>query len=175
MGVLRNFGILLCKKNMKERWLTIEEYPDYQISDRGKVKSNTNYKRGRLMKTFLDGNGYLRVNLRKNKERYPNNMVHHLVAKAFVENPNGYKILNHKNGIKTDNRAENIEWCTQKQNVHHAVANGLFGARKITLAQANRIRYLYSTGNYSYTDLKNIFGIGTSSIGNIINNKAYLY
>jgi DNA invertase Pin-like site-specific DNA recombinase len=51
--------------------------------------------------------------------------IHRLLAEHFIPNPNNYKEINHKNGIKTDNRIENLEWCTHSYNCKHAITTGL--------------------------------------------------
>lgn len=68
--------------------------------------------------------GYLQVRLNrgKNGKSY---LVHRLVAETFIENKNNYNVVNHINGIKTDNNATNLEWCTQSKNMLHAYANNL--------------------------------------------------
>ena len=71
-----------------------------------------------------NGKGYLRVKLSKNNK--PKRvMLHRIIAEAFIENPNNYKTVNHKDGNKLNNSIENLEWCTQSENCIHAIKNGL--------------------------------------------------
>lgn len=92
----------------------------YEVSNEGQVKRLVNGK----VKKPSDFDGYQAVCLFKNlkTERV---FVHRIVASAFIENSENKPQINHKNGIKTDNRVENLEWCTQKENTNHAVRTGL--------------------------------------------------
>ena len=95
-----------------EEWRVIEEFPQYKVSNLGRV---INVKKNKLMTITIRPNGYCVVKLSKNnvaRER----KVHRLVAIAFIENPNNYKCVNHKNEDKTDNRVENLEWCNHQYN-----------------------------------------------------------
>lgn len=83
-----------------------------------------NKKTERILKPFINIHGYVRANLQKNNKR-KNYSVHRLVAIAFIENPNKLPVVNHINGIKTDNRVENLEWCTTKENNQKAIDTGL--------------------------------------------------
>lgn len=103
---------------MSEIWKDIKRYEGlYQVSNIGKIKRIG--KNERIKKTFIDKNGYERVELSKlgvNKKY----SVHRLVAEAFINNCFNKKEINHKNGIKTDNRVENLEWVTRSENELHA-------------------------------------------------------
>ena len=108
-----------------EEWRDIKGYEGYyQISNFGRVKSlsrdvgSNRCKKETIMKTSLDKDGYEHLVLRKNgKQRHFR--VNRLVAEAFLENPNNYPQVNHKDEDKTNNNANNLEWCSAKYNVNY--------------------------------------------------------
>lgn len=99
-----------------EIWKQVEN--GYSVSSEGRVRND---KSGLLLKPTVGKVGYPVVCLGKSVYRY----VHRLVAQAFIENPTYRRCVNHKNGCKSDNRLENLEWCTHQENVRHAFSTGL--------------------------------------------------
>lgn len=112
---------------MNETWNPVAGWEDrYEVSSTGKVRS-LNYRNtgmARELKPITEGKGYLMVGLcRDGKMKWEK--VHRLVARAFVPNPESKPQVNHINGDKTDNRAVNLEWVTDSENLKHAYENGL--------------------------------------------------
>lgn len=103
---------------MEEIWKPVEGFEGrYEVSNMGNVKI-PNYRgtgRERMMKFQTDICGYFTVSLFKNGKS-SKKRVNRLVASAFCPNPNNYPVVNHKNEIKIDNRADNLEWCTVQYN-----------------------------------------------------------
>ena len=116
-----------------EIWKDIPGYEGlYQVSNLGRVKSAerkvgwefynkpcARKHKERIIVAEVAKNGYKRVGLSKDGKRTRYHL-HRIIAKAFIPNPNNYPVINHKNGIKTDNRLENLEWTTYSENNYHA-------------------------------------------------------
>ena len=136
---------------MTEIWENIKEYEGlYKISNFGGIKSlskiiecvnDRSYKtKEKLMTPYKWNSGYLAIKLSKHK-KYSGFSIHRLVAQAFIPNPENKCCVNHKNGIKTDNRVVNLEWVTYKENHIHARENNLYTgyehSRKILMLSLN--------------------------------------
>lgn len=109
---------------MIEIWKDIDGYEGYQVSNLGNVKS-LNYGRTgkeKILQPSIKKNGYLMVKLWKDG-KLKQYLIHRLVAKAFIPNPNGYPCVNHKNELKTDNRATNLELVSHSFNANYGTRN----------------------------------------------------
>lgn len=116
------------KDLINEIWKDIKGYEGlYQVSNFGRIKSLERFtdhkstgivlQKEKIIKQRINY-GYCYVNLCK-ESKIKGFRVHRLVAEAFIPNPNSLKQVNHKNEIKTDNRVENLEWCTCKYNINY--------------------------------------------------------
>ena len=110
---------------MEEIWKTIENNPNYEVSNMGNVRSvdrfvNCNggvaFKKGKILKKYLSKRGYYVVNLSIKQYK-----VHRLVAEAFIPNPDNKPQVDHINTDKTDNRVENLRWVTNKENMNNPI------------------------------------------------------
>jgi len=150
--------------------MKIENYEGlYSIYPDGRVWSIRN---SIFRKSNTGKRGYPYVTLHNNGSR-KTCKIHRLVAKAFIPNPESKPEVNHINGIKTDNRVENLEWVTVKENHGHAARTGLravgerSGMAKLTEPKVREIKKLYASGGYFLRELAVLFGVGKSTISYI--------
>ncbi len=110
------------------RTTRIAGFPKYRISRDGRVYFGK-LRNLKLLKPQLTVKGYLIVGLYNENGRKPFT-VHRVVALTFIANPDNSPIINHKDGIKTNNAVQNLEWVTYTENLHHAMRTGLNDLRK---------------------------------------------
>lgn len=103
--------------------------PQYFICDKGFIISTV---RGlKILYPRIDKNGYTRCYIRDiTSSKRKDYKLHRLVAEYFISNPNNYKVVNHIDGDKTNNKIENLEWCTYSYNNKHAYDTGLNHSKK---------------------------------------------
>lgn len=170
------------------KYKDIPNYPQFEVSRDGDVVRKTvttirsngrpiKKMRHSLRKTITK-KGYVSVSIHigKSTKRVA---VHRLVAMTFIPNPKAMKEVNHKNGIKTDNRVENLEWCTRSENVRHSFKLGLRSHKgennsnaKVTRQEVENIRSLAKSG-VSPKSISVGYNISLTSIYNIISKRTW--
>jgi hypothetical protein len=161
---------------VSREWADVPGFPGYQVSRRGQVRS---LKKGRILKPFLGQDGYLHLNLWRDG-RPKHHLVHRVVASAWLGGiPEGYQV-NHKNGIKTDNRLENLEVVTPQENLRHARLLGLAPSlegeanynAKLSAEQVREVRRLRKEGS-SVSQLARRFELSETAIFSIVTRKSW--
>ena len=162
-----------------EQWKDVVGYEGlYRVSDLGRVLS-LNYNRSdnvKILKKEHTKKGYLRVCFYKNKIR-SKILVHRIIANNFIENNKIKKEVNHINGVKFDNRVENLEWCTSSENVKHSWNNNLtyalkgeiHGMSKLKTNQVLEIR----KSELPISKLSEIYKISKTHVHRVITKKTW--
>ena len=155
-----------------EYWNDIKGYPNYSVSNLGRVRSK---KTGRVLKLYRT-KGYLRVSLYNDAGRKCK-LVHRLVAEAFIPNPQNKPEVNHINGYKTDANVCNLEWATASENMSHAHSNRLRskvntqgennGFAKLTEAQVKQIKQTLADGKSTQKTIGSQFNVSRHTIRDI--------
>lgn len=153
-----------------EKWKPVIN-GNYEVSNKGgfrrvkdKKELSIDFESCPYCKFTLNGKGYL---------------IHRLVAQSFIPNPKNKKFVNHKNGIKKDNRVENIEWCTRKENENHAFETGLknsTGSENVmSKLDESTVLQIKKRANEGAVILAKEFGVHRATIQRIFNGKIWCH
>lgn len=161
-----------------ELWRPLSEYKGIEVSSIGRIRKAANKRRRQRILTEFpkDRDGYCRCTVQKLDNTYTSQPVHRLVAKAFIDNPENKSHVNHIDGNRTNNRADNLEWTTPRENVLHSFK---YGNRKVCkeipkktiltdyqISQIDTLRELYTVNQ-----LAKLFNIEYQTLKNIIHKK----
>lgn len=173
-----------------EIWKPVKRFDhSYEVSNFGRIRSidrnilnkhNYRFEKGKVMVPNVHRQGYLRIFLSNGvfRERF---LVHRLVAEAFIDNPDNKPFVNHKDNNPANNHADNLEWCTQKENVHHARGLGVLkphrgednATSKLLTTDILEIRRL--AGTDTNRKLAKQFNISEAHISKIIKREAWTH
>jgi hypothetical protein len=146
----------------------------YQVSNLGNVRS-LRYHKFKLLNLRKSIYGYTLVDLYSNKIKRTFN-VHRLVAITFIDNPNNKREVNHINGIKHDNRLENLEWNTREENREHAKKTGLINNKGVNNHQCKLKEYdiiKIKNDNRPQSKIAKDFNISQTQVSRIKTNKRW--
>ncbi|MDJ0572096.1 MAG: NUMOD4 domain-containing protein [Pleurocapsa sp. MO_192.B19] len=166
------YEISIALRYAPEYWKDIEGFPNYQVSNHGRVKSK---KTSKILKLYQT-RGYLRVSLYNDAGRKCK-LVHRLVAEAFIPNTQNKTDVNHINACKTDANVCNLEWATASENINHAYSSGLRpkidtrgeknGFSKLTNFQVIQIKQLLTDGQLTQKTIGSQFNVSRETISSI--------
>lgn len=167
----------------------IDGFDCYKVSPLGIVFSEKSGKLKKLSQTNTK-DGYKKVKLINNYGHVKGVLVHRIVAIVFLQNPLNKETVNHINGIKEDNRVENLEWATRKEQMDHIWAHpemeksrqairdsasirswDKHPSSKLSNKQTEEIRDKYITGCFTHQELADQYNVCRRAIGNIVNYK----
>lgn len=169
----------------KEEWRDIPGWEGrYSASSLGRIKSlpkKVTLFHGGLYHTLekiikqRKSNGYLFVALFDGKRRL-DIQVHIIIGRTFIENKENKPFINHKNGIKDDNRVDQIEWCTAAENNQHAYDTGLakgamFGRKGLMSPSSKKVQCLFTGSIYCYKEAAKWLGISNTSFSDMMKGR----
>lgn len=154
-------------------WTDVEDFLGfYQVNNIGQVRSVDRYAfhrgnkayhliRGKILSARINNCGYLSVRLSKDGRNFTR-FIHRLMAEAFIENSFNKPFINHKDGVKTNNDPDNLEWVTHSENMIHAYRLGLCKNKK--KYSISSIRAVDLVADFRNISLKKIIQINNSGL-----------
>ena len=151
----------------------------YQVDENGNIFS---IRSNKYLAPVPMKNGYLYAHLNNGKNGSCLKRIHRIVAEVFLNNPKNYSQVNHINGNKRDNRVCNLEWCTQEQNMRHAIEQHLFNtsgennpSAKLNRLQVDLIRkeYVFGSKEHGTRALGKKYGVTDVMIGKIVRGECW--
>lgn len=155
--------------NSQKKCLDVLGFPDYWVTKDGRIWS---YQSVRYLSPTRDNKGYLSIGLNDITGKICTKKVHRLVALSFIPNPEGKEQVNHINGLKDDNRVENLEWVTNQENKDHAVEHRLHKHR-YSDDDAHAVCLMIDSG-YSNREISESTGISPDMV-NYIRHGGYAH
>jgi DNA-directed RNA polymerase specialized sigma24 family protein len=160
----------------KEIWKPIEGYEGlYEVSNLGRVKrlviwnGHKYIKQERMLNPYKQhaNKYYYRAVVKLFKDKIKKDFkVHRLVAQAFIPNPHNKPNINHKDGNPLNNKVENLEWCTQQENIDHAINTDLTIRTINTIDRDTMVEFL--NNNYTYDEIAELLGVAKGTVFNYI-------
>ena len=146
-----------------------KDYHNYYVSNYGRIKNDKGY-----FLNFREQKGYMIVFLTIDNK--PTNCrVHRLVAKVFLSNPDNKPVVNHKDGNKSNNNLNNLEWCSYKENIQHAHDTGLVNHNYFTYSEIEDILIEKFINNKTTVYISKKYNTSDQNIRNILHNKINKY
>lgn len=149
----------------KEVWKDIKGYPNYQISNLGRVWSK---KRQIYLSPNKNQKGYLSVYLYAINGKQKRELIHRLVALAFIDNPNNYPCVNHKDENKNNNTITNLEWCSYSYNSNYGACAERIGKANSKAIRCIETGVIYASGK----ECANALGSTPDIVSKVLNGKS---